>query len=157
MARTTLIHMWFGTIALLASVSLLGTLFWRPLWLLGAAAFLMVFVSFFVANRVGRQPFLVRESIVAPFMIVFFVLFLTTVLLSGRRGAPSLGNLPVFAARPRYAFTRAPSVERWRFVIVAAAFQVGWHSFLGLFLANQWLAWLATRAQATRSDVLRRR
>ncbi len=90
--RTGLIHAWFSTAATLTAASFLGTLFWRPLLLLGAIGFLMVFI-------------------------------------------PAFGLLG----------------HRWRFVTVAVAFNLAWHTFLGLLVASEWRT--ATGRRATGTDV----
>lgn len=135
-----LIHCWFGAIVVLALISLLGTLFWHPVWLLGAVAFVLIFATTVVVHGFSRRPLRIPESVLVPLLIAYFALFAITAALSGKRGAPKLGDAPVFATRSHYAFTREPAAEPWRFFTVATAFQLSWHGILLVFTANEWLS-----------------
>ena len=121
--------------------SLLGVLFLtESAMLLGLLAFALSFIVGVIQSRFQRRPIVLKHlwAIVFP---TFIVLFVITVVFSATLGAPETENLPVFAERQTYRFTRGQEVSRARFVLVSTCFCLAWHIFGMAIAAEQWANW----------------
>lgn len=146
-ARRILIHLWFGSLALGAASSLIIYLWIHPNVFFGIGTFLLAFLTWAILRGFRRQPLVVPEWVGTLAMVLFVSGAVTCSVLSGQRGAPVHANLPIFAERETYTFTRSDAVEEWRFKTVSAAFMITWHSFLGLMIADTWLWALGRRSK----------
>lgn len=145
-ARRILIHLWFGSLALGATSSLIIYLWIHPNLFFGIGTFLLAFLTSIILRGFGRQPLVLPEWVCTLALVLLASGFLTSSVLSYQRGAPVEDNLPIFAERETYTFTRSGAVEEWRFKTVSAAFMISWHGILGLLIADTWL-WALGRSK----------
>ena len=138
--RTLLANLYLALLLVLYLASLLGVLFVsQSAMILGAIAFLLMFLVSVIRHGFKRQPCVLKRlwKVVFP---AFAILFVTTILLSLDRGVPKTGDLPIFAKRDKYLFTRGEEASRARFVAVGTCFNLAWHVFAMAFAAEQWAA-----------------
>jgi len=138
--RTLLANLYLALLLVLYLASLLGILFVsQSAASLGLIAFLLMFLVSVIPHGFQRRPVILKRlwKVVLP---AFAILFVTTLLLSLDRGAPKTGDLPIFAKRDHYLFTRGAEVRRARFVAVGTCFSLAWHLFVMAAAAEQWAA-----------------
>lgn len=145
-ARRILIHLWFGSLALSAASSLIIYLWIHPNLFFGIGTFLLALLTWIILRDFGRQPLVLPERVGTLALVLIIFGFLTSSVLSYQRGAPVEGNLPIFAERETYTFTRSDAVEEWRFKTVGAVSMICWHGFLGFMIADTWL-WALGRSK----------
>ncbi|MBN2144242.1 MAG: hypothetical protein JW774_06435 [Candidatus Aureabacteria bacterium] len=104
----------------------------------GIVAIGLIFIVTSMTQGFKRRPFAIKKLwlIVIPCFVVFFAV---TLFFSGSLGAPETGDLPVFALREHYLFTKGTEVSRLRFITVASSFLICWHGFMMAFVIDQWM------------------
>ena len=142
--RKIIVHSYFSLAMLGFAISFFGQLFVSDTGygLFGAAAFLLVFLAGFVAQR--KRSVMPFKSTRVWYVVVpiFIVTLLACMIFAGFRGAPQSDGLPILASRPVYNFSREKNVEAWRYLLVSVSFCIGWHSFVFAVMIELWRYWI---------------